>query len=161
MKNTDDNDIPCSSKSNSSDEECRSRLIEERKTLEKALLDQSGSFDKWVLTLASGALALSLTFIEKIVPHPDTNTINFLIGAWSCFGSSILLTLISFLFSQKACLKNIEIIEKLLKKDESPVSNSFTIMTDILNWFSMVAFLTGVALLIVFAVNNVSSVAGG
>ena len=114
-----------------------------------------------MLTLASGSLALSLTFIEKIVPKPHTNTIDFLIVAWSSFGFSILVTLLSFLFSQQACLKNIEIIEKRLKRIKVSNSNTFTTLTAILNWLSMLAFLTGVALLIVFAMNNISSVAGG
>jgi hypothetical protein len=150
-----------SNRSKSLKKEYSERLLEERKSLVSALLDQSSSYDKWVLTLASGALAISLTFIEKIVPHPQTQTINYLIGAWSTFGLSILMTLLSFLFSQKACLKNIEIIENRLKTNNYPASNKFTIVTGILNWLSMALFLTGVALLIVFAVNNISSVAGG
>jgi hypothetical protein len=141
--------------------EQRARLIGERTSLIGALLDQAGSYDKWVLTLASGSLGLSLTFIEKIVPHPEVSTINILISAWSFLGFSILMTLLSFLFSQRACLKNIQIIENKLNKVEVNNNNIFTTMTGMLNWLSMISFLTGIALLIAFAVNNIYSVAGG
>jgi uncharacterized membrane protein YhaH (DUF805 family) len=161
IKSTDNNNTVQYSSPNSKKKEYRERLLEERKSLVSALLDQSSSYDKWILTLASGALALSLTFIEKIAPHPQTQTIYYLVGAWSSFGLSMLMTLLSFLFSQKACLKNIEIIEKRLNNNNSPTSNNFTILTNILNWLSMAFFLVGVAFLIVFAVYNVSSLAGG
>ena len=145
-------------------EEYRALLTEERKSLGAAILDQSKSFDKYVLTLASGALALSLTFIEKIVPHPDANTISILIGAWAAFGLSILLTLVSFLFSQKACRKNIDTIDGLLTKAfdyNNQPPNRLAIFTDLLNWISMFSFVTGVALLTAFTVRNITLVAGG
>ena len=132
--------------------------LEERKSLVTALLDQARSFDKYVLTLAGGTFGLSFLFIKQIVPQPIHNTLPVLIAAWSCFGTSILITLLSFLFSQAACLKQIEIMEKSwFSKDtnegkKSP--NMYNKITLGLNWISMVLFVAGVVLLIIFATRN-------
>ena len=47
--------------------------LEERKSLVTALLEQTRSFDKYVLTLAGGTFGLSFLFIKQIVPQPMHN----------------------------------------------------------------------------------------
>lgn len=140
----------------------RTSLLEQRKSLLAALLDQSRSFDKYVLTLASGALGLSLVFIERIVPRPSAASASYLVGAWICFGASILITLVSFLCSQRACLKQINILNGLLDGSlEKATPNVFTWVTGLLNWLSMLAFMAGVALLTTFSIQNLKFVVGG
>ena len=137
---------------------------DERKSLQNALLDQSRSFDKYVLTLAAGTFGLSFLFIRHIAPEPSTNTMALLVTAWCFFAISILMTLLSFLASQQACLRQIEILDFWLhqRSEEKPESaNVFTKVTRRLNWLSMVMFMSGVALLIIFAALNVFGARGG
>jgi len=138
---------------------------QERESLVNALQDQARSFDKYVLTLAAGTFGLSLLLVRQIAPQPIPDTLGLLIGAWFAFGTSILLTLLSFLFSQQACLKQIRIIEETLLREvpdhEGSLINPFTKLTQILNWFSMVSFIFGVILLAIFSFQNLMSSGGG
>ena len=70
--------------------------IEMKKQVDGALQSQANQFDKAILTLAAGALALSLTFIKEIAPTPDELTIRLLAISWGCYIVSIFLTLSSF-----------------------------------------------------------------
>jgi hypothetical protein len=125
-------------------------------SLKDALLDQSRSFDKYVLTLAAGAFGLSLAFMRQIVPAPLDYTVPYLIVAWSCFTASILATLLSFLFSQKACLREIEIHNQVLRHADPP-PNPFSKTTGRLNWTSMGCFMSGIVFLLMFSAINILS----
>lgn len=130
--------------------------LDERKSLTNATLEESKLFDTYILTLASGALGLSLTFINKITPNPKD--LFMLIIAWSSFCISMCLTLFSFLVSQDACLKQIEINEEDLedsKKDtKNTHENKLTIWVRRLNIISIISFIIGVIFLISFTIYN-------
>ena len=132
---------------------------EERKVLQHALSDQSRSYDKFVLTMAAGTFGLSFLFVQQFAPEPKVGTMRFLIFAWVSFAFCICITLVSFLLSQKACLRQIEILDEWLdgsfEGKQEPV-NVYTTITQIFNWLSMIAFVSGVILLIVFGAYNVS-----
>lgn len=131
--------------------------LEERRALDNALLEESKSFDKYVLTIASGSFGLSLLFIRQLVPVWQPETLPLLIASWISFGASIFFTLLSLLISQHACLRQIEILDKWLCENignPSSTKNLFRVLTLLLNWFSMLAFLSGVVLLILFAARN-------
>lgn len=134
--------------------------FQERNSLINAELEQARSFDKYILTLAAGTFGLSLVFIEKIAPHPEGGTIWLLVTAWATFGASILSTLISFLFSQAACSKQREILDKWYKESaelkEDEIKNEFAAWTKGLNWASMGLFISGVAFLITFSILNLA-----
>jgi uncharacterized ion transporter superfamily protein YfcC len=142
-----------------SDKEYEDYLIEERKSLVIALLEETKSFDRWILTLAGGTFGLSLAFINQIASNPKSG-ITFLGIAWASFAVSILLTLISFLSSQEACYKQVETVDKLITKEldrKRRLSlNLFSKFTKGLNWFSMVMFIVGVIFLITFAIKNLN-----
>ncbi len=147
-------------KQSPTDEQYDTYLLEERKSLLSALLEQAKSFDRWILTLAGGTFGLSLVFINQIAPNPKSGTITYLGIAWVSFAVSILLTLISFLFSQEACYKQVETVDKLLvkeidRKKRLPL-NVFGKVTKCLNWFSMLVFVAGVSFLIIFATVNLA-----
>jgi len=127
--------------------------LEERKQLVEAERKTAQQFDKAILTLAAGALALSITFINHIAPHPKPNSIYFLIIAWISFSLSMLSTLISFLTSQAACRKQRDIIDKsVLDKNDS--KNKAASWTNWLNYFSIGFFIAGVIFLIIFSIIN-------
>ena len=138
--------------------------IEERKQLFKASLDQSKSFDRHILTLSAGAFGLSLLFIRQIVPEPARESLYLLICAWCAFAFSIFLTLLSFLFSQKACFRQMEILDKWLESHGQPNErdkNVFASATTMLNWLSVIAFIAGAVMLIIFSASNLLGVRGG
>ncbi len=85
--------------------------LDERRLLIEAEQKGAQQFDKAILTLAGGALAISITFIKNIAPHPNVETIYLLKSAWFAFILSLLSTLCSFLTSQSACRKQRDIIE--------------------------------------------------
>lgn len=128
--------------------------LEERKQLIAAERETAQQFDKAILTLAAGALALSITFINQIAPNPKPHSVYFLIGAWILFCSSILSTLISFLTSQVACRKQRDILDDKLSSRENNKSNKAASWTNRLNYFSIAFFILGVVSLIVSSAMN-------
>ena len=130
--------------------------ITERKSLVEAELEQSRLFDKAILTLAAGALGLSITFIRQIAPTPDPNTIWMLIVAWVAFSSSVLVTLTSFLTSQFACRRQRDILDAQQSDRTAGSCNGFGIATVILNVLSAILFVIGVGFMVVFSISNFS-----
>ena len=129
--------------------------LDERGSLIEAARLGAQQFDKAVLTLAAGALAISITFLDKICPQPEKGTIFILCSSWACFILSMLSTLFSFLVSQKACFKQIDILEKRQQdsSQEAP-RNGWASMTWVLNWCSILLFAAGIGLLAYFSFLN-------
>ena len=119
--------------------------------------EASRSYDKYILTLAAGTFGLSLLFVERIATNPKEQTEWFLIAAWIAFGASILSTLLSFLFGQESCSKEIEILDAEYRgaiKDVIKTKNNFITWTKWLNIISMFLFIVGVVFLITFSSLN-------
>ena len=120
--------------------------------------EASRSYDKYILTLAAGTFGLSLLFMEKIT---SGNTIGdskwCLISSWIAFGASILSTLLSFLCGQESSTKEIEILDDKYSgkiKDNENVKNIFLPWIKWFNRVSMILFIIGVILLIIFSSLN-------
>jgi hypothetical protein len=159
FKSTDSDDQEETSDETAPDSERQrqyeSILLDQRRFTVQAVLDQSNSFDKWILTLAAGTFGLSLAFINQIAPEPKGGTEGFLVTGWILFAVSIALTILSLLLSQKACRNQVEHIDNiLLSAGEKPIRNSFGNWTTLFNIASGTAFLTGMVFLIVFATSN-------
>lgn len=82
--------------------------IKEREALLNDSLQVSDRYDKAVLTLGGGALALSVTFLEKIAPHPTPWTFSVLALSWACLIASVLFELFALSTSQTAINESIE-----------------------------------------------------
>jgi len=80
--------------------------LEARKQYDDAELEVSGRYDTWILTLAGGALGLSITFLEKIAPHPQIDTLCWLKWSWVALIVSLLAALTSLVTSQSAIREN-------------------------------------------------------
>jgi hypothetical protein len=93
------------------EKERREKLYDEhRKQAWEDLQNSSDNFDKSVLTLSSGALGLSLSFIKDIVPLNHAMWLLLLYLSWSLFGLCIVLTVLSYQFgirAQKEHLRNL------------------------------------------------------
>jgi hypothetical protein len=133
------------------------QLRKDRDALINADLEQSKSFDKYILTLSGGAFGLSLVFIRDIVSKSTPVFSNVLYSAWILFGVSISITLVSFLLSQKACKRQIEINEIILlnKSFDNVPQNTYSRFTNLANWISGCVFVSGLFCLASFAFNNI------
>lgn len=131
--------------------------LEERAKLVQFQGEETHKFDKAILTLAGGAFGFSLAFIKEIVPSVRPGTYGWLLASWSCFGLSLLSTMVSFLVSQSACRKQIEIIEEEFFRDKKKetLKNKAADWTFGLNIASIAAFILGVILLVIFVAVNV------
>ena len=132
------------------DKQKHERYLRERRSLIKDQLQSYISLDKWLLTLSGGAFGLSITFIKNIIPPEGSKVIFLLISAWVSFCLSLLSTLVSFLTSQAAYSKQIEIIEN----DSEDSSNKSRTWTIFLNKLSVFCFIVGVSCLAAFCSFN-------
>lgn len=69
----------------------------------------SERYDQWVLTLAGGALAISLTFLEKIAPEPATYTLWLLGLSWLAYIVAILAGFFAIHYSREAIYREMQI----------------------------------------------------
>jgi hypothetical protein len=74
--------------------------LKRRDELLSIRMDSFTSFDKAVLSLATGSLALSMTFLEKIGKPFDLLTFRLILLAWVAFFIVIILNLCSYLFAR-------------------------------------------------------------
>lgn len=131
---------------------------EERKGLIDAEMATSRTYDRYVLILASGALALSLTFLREIARNPRPSSYVLLGFAWALFALTIAAGLSSILCSQKAFRRRLEILEGARAEREYPSREQtcWDRAVGILNLISMFTFLVGSALLLLFAGLNIA-----
>lgn len=113
------------------------------------------AYDKAVMTLSGGALAISLTFINDILASPIAGTLYLLIFAWVFLALSITAILVSMLGSHWALRKAIGQVDRgeILRVE---VGGWFTRLTNVLNVVAGAAFVLGVALLAWFAIANMT-----
>ncbi len=131
--------------------------LDQRQALIDIEVDASSRLDRGILTLSGGALGLSVTFIEKIAPHPQPWTIWLLGSSWFLLLATLLISLYSHLTSQSAMRRQREILDlelenKCLTKDQ--MRNSMSTCTHWLNISSMITFTIGVILLCAFTITN-------
>lgn len=116
----------------------------------------SEAYDKAVMTLAGGALGLSLTFIREIAKTPRPQSLWRLETSWLCLTLSLGFILLSMLWSQWALRK------AMRQVDESSLpgaraGGAFAISTAVLNVLSGSALLVGIGFLAWFSISNVKS----
>ncbi len=134
--------------------------LDERKLLVGGGQVSEDEVSKYVMTFSSGALALSLVFLEKIAPHPDPQTLFFLKLSWACLVVSLLMMLASFQVSQKAFRRQIEILESItFDGGDRHQTNSYSKTTESLNVISIILFIAGIASLCLFSSINLDQIA--
>lgn len=135
-----------------SDNQERSEYLATRSDYDKQQLEVSGRFDNWVMTIAGGALALSLTFL-KDVAQPTARCNWLLVSAWALLCGSLL----AGLWSQ---ITSITAIEKYRDKMDNAYTNGdwtktgstgWADATRCLNWAATVMCMLGVLTLCVFS----------
>ena len=113
--------------------------------------------DKAILTLTSGALALSITFLDKIAASPLPNTVWIIGVSWLCYVLAIAFILWSFLTSQKACRRQRELLDIEYSTATTPdQTNRPALTTHRLNVASYWLFVAGTAFLATFSWINLA-----
>jgi uncharacterized BrkB/YihY/UPF0761 family membrane protein len=114
----------------------------ERKRLTDLHEKATDAFDRSVMTLAGGALGISLAFVHDVAPKPRHVWVMGV--SWLLFALSLLLILVSFLTSERAV---VSMVDKYDRSEEIERGK----WTDYLNWGAAAALIIGVVLLVIFA----------
>jgi hypothetical protein len=121
---------------------------------------QSGSdeFDRALLTLSSGTLALSLAFIKEVVPLGQATHLNLLVASWISFIACIVITLASFRFSIVAQERHLEFASRFYIDGDRNALSKRHWCAKALTWCTYTAgsaLILGLVLTIWFAVDNI------
>ncbi|MFH1897956.1 MAG: hypothetical protein ABH886_06925 [Candidatus Desantisbacteria bacterium] len=140
----------------------RKEYLEERRLLVSLESEAYKSFDKTLLVLSSGAIALSMTFIDKL--HCAT-FLYLLVISWIFWIVSIFLQLFSFVVSSKAMREELAILnEQYNDYSKDPRQNKYSdnkmSIMSMLNYVSIGAFALGTLLFIVFITINIGCING-
>ena len=136
--------------------------LQERKTLLAAEQDYAKSLDRWLITLAGGALGLSIALLKDIA-GPKATDVAWLVAAWILLGFSVCASLVSMLISQSGH----EAFRAVLDEEAIKGGERFWLRVRevqrrrwelktiaVLNVSAIVAFVIGVISLAVFAALN-------
>jgi hypothetical protein len=124
-----------------------------------------------MLFLAGGALALSVTFIEKIAPHPPPWSFIILLTAWVLLILSLVLELLALGASHTAVQAQVSLLDaeyrlflESITKPPSTVSpipsappvadNEFIVRTRMLNRWALKSLIAGIGFLCFFSAVN-------
>jgi len=131
-----------------------------REDLLKRNLSNSENLDKAILSLSSGLLGLSLGAIKSVVDLKVAKYLPLLFTSWGLFTLAIILTLVSFLVSQRAIARQLVLAEAYyLNGDDAAIEarNLWAEATEWLNGFSALAFTVAVMSTILFIIPNIGA----
>lgn len=146
----------------------RQEYLERRKDLAEQYREAIGNYDKLVPWGAGGSLFLSITFLEKIAPHPLASSRWLLLASWALLLVALAASMWSHYTSSRIYSRRIKLLdnrqrvgkgndtdgwEKEHKKLEAEV-NRWGRLTAFLNPLAGWALVVGIALLAGFAVAN-------
>ena len=134
------------------------RYLKHRQQLYDLAIDQTNRFDRLIVTLSGGALALSITFINEIAPVPERGSTLWLALGWGALISSVLATLISHQTSQSDMFFEIRRLDELYKagQEHDGSANFWNNCTRILNILSALLFVFGASLLAIYVYLNIA-----
>ncbi len=121
-----------------------------REDLLKRQLSNNENFDRAILTLSSAALGLTVSFIRGL---EKPIYVSILVLSWVALVLSVISTIVSYLASQKAIGRQLEIAERYyLQGDESArnLRNFPAQLNEILAYVSAICFVLGIILILAF-----------
>lgn len=127
-------------------DEYRNYLIASKQTSQNTL-------DKYLISLSSGSLGLSIIFVNNIIKDNPIYCKSLLTISWVLFPITILLVLISFLSSIYSFSKAISQTDSNKIQNEEP-GGTWNLITKILNIIGVIFFLFGLILLLIFVSLN-------
>ena len=137
--------------------------LDERAKLLEVEREYARNYDKYVLTLAGGSLALSLTFLKDLIPEQGPVAIWLLWFSWILLVASALLVLLMMRASEDGHRESREIRDQeaakggdrfWLRVNAEQDKSRIAPRVDALKKSSMWAFCGGIACLLIFALVN-------
>ncbi len=111
------------------------------------------TLDKYLISLSSGALGLSIIFVNNIIKNNPIYCKSLFTISWILFSITILLVLISFFSSIHSFSKAISQTDSDKIHKEEP-GGSWNIFTKILNVINILLFILGLIFLLTFVSLN-------
>lgn len=108
-------------------------------------------YDRALLTLAGGGLALSVTLVKDMFPLDKVVKSDWLISSWCFFASAILAVILSFLLSQ---LVHQMALKRLNANPPLPPPENLSNVIVVLNWIAGAIFIAGVVAMTMFSAYN-------
>ena len=134
------------------------KYMEERAILVNGEREVASSFDKTILTLAGGAIGLSITFIEKVA---EGRLYSILAFSWIMLITSLVIILLSMYFSKKAYDTEIQNLDGTHRAEQNGTNppkiknNCYTCCTNLGNFLGALTLIIGIALLAIFSYYNI------
>jgi len=128
-------------------------LDEYRNYLISSNQQSQDTLDKFLISLSSGALGISIVFLTNIIKENTVLCKELLFISWLFFVFTILIVLFSFISSIFSFKESINQTDDNKIYDESP-GGIWNIITIILNVLSIISFITGLILLLFFVKYN-------
>jgi len=150
MSNADKSDLQENENKQSND------LSQYRDQLSSDRLDAQRQFDKVLLSLSGGAWGISFAFLEKFVKPENVQWKSILIFSWSSWAASILIALIAFYLAPIAFNIAIKQVDDGTIYSQHPGRCADKAVSK-LNFFSMLLFISGIILIIIFIALNYGS----
>lgn len=135
--------------------EHREELLTHRRTAADGYADTQRELDKTILTVASGGLAISLGFVEKIVVLPHAQAIGLLVASWIFLAGGLISELFSHRAASQAHLEQLHWFDQALRGEPQDSGFRWQRRTDVSNWVSLGAVIFGVICFLSFAGLNV------
>ncbi|GAA5520378.1 hypothetical protein LQ318_01510 [Aliifodinibius salicampi] len=124
-----------------------------RKLYSEEQITSQRIYDKTLLTLSSGAFAVSFAFMDAFITGKPVYT-SLIISGWGFLTFSILLQLGSHLMSVNAFKQAIKDIDSPENADNSRTGGKFAKYTDRINYASGITFAIGIFLILTFVYFN-------
>lgn len=156
MENGDDPKDPKVTDIPATPEEPVDDLADYRKDLVATVRLLDASYDKLLVTLAGGALALSIAFLKDAMAIEDTQHASLLLLAWSAFILSLTSVLGRILFGIWANKEAIKKVDDGTIRDGSP-GGVFSKWTKFLHALSAIALVVGLSFIVAFAYFNLGA----
>lgn len=131
-----------------------------RDDLLKRNLSNSENMDKAILSLSSAILGLSIGMINDVVDLKTAKLLPLLFTSWWLFALAIILTLASFIASQRAIARQLVLAEAYyLEGDNSAIDapNTWGKATEWFNGFSAFSFISAIVATILFIIPNIGA----
>lgn len=112
-------------------------------------------FEKYITFIASGALGLSVVFMDKISPLKESKFIWIIAVGWVVLAITLFINLLSHYLSSKYTTKSIDDID--VNKTYNTIVeniNSRNKVIDILNLISIISLGIGILLILIFTIIN-------
>lgn len=111
-------------------------------------------YDKTLITLSGGALAISIAFINDVVGTNSISNGEFLAVAWSSWALSLTSLLLAFYFGGHAYRHAIETLDSNKLNSNNP-GGKYSTLTKWLNAVGGLSFLVGVVTFLYFCFRNI------